>query len=267
MTACRQKKATCEEFVEKFKSKKTTDDCYTPPEIYEIVKRYAIERYGLYGRKIVRPFWPGGDYESYDYQDGCVVIDNPPFSIISKICRDYTERGIDFFLFAPHLTNFSIRNGNHIICGNSITYENGAKIATSFMTSFGECRAETAPKLYGELKEASRVGKNTTLPSFQYPNELLTVNDLEKLCKAGINYGVHEVEHVRILDAQKNIKKSIYGGGLLISHKMADIKRTKLNTEKLKQSPYVFMLSEREQRIVDRLSERENMLEELAYTD
>ena len=48
---------------------------------------------------------------------------------------------------------------------------------------------------------------------------------------------------------------------------MADIKRTKLNTEKLKQSPYVFMLSEREQRIVDRLSERENMLEELAYTD
>ena len=48
---------------------------------------------------------------------------------------------------------------------------------------------------------------------------------------------------------------------------MADIKRAKLNTEKSKQSPYVFTLSEREQRIVDGLSERENMLEELAYTD
>lgn len=27
-----------EGFVEKFKPKKTTDDCYTPPEIYEAVK-------------------------------------------------------------------------------------------------------------------------------------------------------------------------------------------------------------------------------------
>lgn len=30
---------TYEEFVEKFKPKKTTDDCYTPPEIYETVSR------------------------------------------------------------------------------------------------------------------------------------------------------------------------------------------------------------------------------------
>ena len=26
-----------EQFVEKFKPKKTTDDCYTPPEIYEVI--------------------------------------------------------------------------------------------------------------------------------------------------------------------------------------------------------------------------------------
>lgn len=49
-----------EEFVEKFKPKKTTDDCYTPPVVYEAVKSWAINEYGLQGRKIERPFYPGG---------------------------------------------------------------------------------------------------------------------------------------------------------------------------------------------------------------
>ena len=29
-------------FIEKFKPKKTTDDCYTPPNIYETVKTWAL---------------------------------------------------------------------------------------------------------------------------------------------------------------------------------------------------------------------------------
>lgn len=32
-----------EEFVDKFKPKKTTDDCYTPGAIYEVVKDWAIK--------------------------------------------------------------------------------------------------------------------------------------------------------------------------------------------------------------------------------
>lgn len=31
-----------DEFVEKFKPKKTTDDCYTPPEIYEVIKGVGV---------------------------------------------------------------------------------------------------------------------------------------------------------------------------------------------------------------------------------
>ena len=34
-------------FVEKFKPKKTTDDCYTPPMVYEAVKDWACRRYGI----------------------------------------------------------------------------------------------------------------------------------------------------------------------------------------------------------------------------
>lgn len=61
----------CQKFVEKFKPKKTTDDCYTPECIYEAVKKYCVDRYKIDPEKIVRPFWPGGDYEAFDYPDGC----------------------------------------------------------------------------------------------------------------------------------------------------------------------------------------------------
>ena len=79
-----------EEFVEKFKPKKTTDDCYTPEIVYEAIKNWAVNHYKWQGREIVRPFYPGGDYEQYEYPQNCVVIDNPPFSIISKIVKFYT---------------------------------------------------------------------------------------------------------------------------------------------------------------------------------
>ena len=47
-------------FVEKFKPKKTTDDCITPPEIYAVVLDYVRERWGVDADDVVRPFWPGG---------------------------------------------------------------------------------------------------------------------------------------------------------------------------------------------------------------
>lgn len=84
--------AEYEAFVEKFTPKKTTDECYTPALVYEAVRGWAVERYGLQGREIVRPFYPGGDYEHAEYPEGCVVIDNPPFSILSKICAFYQKK-------------------------------------------------------------------------------------------------------------------------------------------------------------------------------
>ena len=89
---------TYEEFVEKFKPKKTTDDCYTPQEVYDCVADWVAEKYGLDRSTFVRPFWPGGDYEMFDYPDGCVVVDNPPFSILSRIVAHYAWKKIKFFL-------------------------------------------------------------------------------------------------------------------------------------------------------------------------
>ena len=109
-----------DEFVEKFKPKKTTDDCYTPPEIYEAIKEWVYLRYGINPEDTVRPFWPGADYKSFDYSEDSIVLDNPPFSILSQICEYYLEHGIRFFLFAPSLTILSSRKTwdkmNHLIC-------------------------------------------------------------------------------------------------------------------------------------------------------
>jgi hypothetical protein len=92
-------------FLDKFEDKKTTDDCYTPTDVMDVVISYVNENYPLTKKKIVRPFFPGGDFESIDYTEDMVVIDNPPFSIISKICRYYLSNGIKFFFILPTLNS------------------------------------------------------------------------------------------------------------------------------------------------------------------
>ena len=94
---------TYDEFVEKFKPKKTTDDCMTPELVYKAVLDFVTEKYGVDRSSVIRPFWPGGDYQSEDYT-GKVVVDNPPFSILKQIVNFFDDRKIPFFLFANGLT-------------------------------------------------------------------------------------------------------------------------------------------------------------------
>jgi hypothetical protein len=120
-----------QKFIDKFKPKKTTDDCYTPANVYDAVLAWVTKEYNLQGRKIIRPFYPGGDYENHDYPVDCVVVDNPPFSILQQIKDFYNENNIDYFLFAPALTLFGGANREKekfIITNSDITYENGAVV-------------------------------------------------------------------------------------------------------------------------------------------
>ena len=48
-----------EGFVEKFNPKKTTDDCYTPPAVYDYVLQYVADHCDIDGMTVVRPFYPG----------------------------------------------------------------------------------------------------------------------------------------------------------------------------------------------------------------
>ena len=222
---------TYEEFVDKFKPKLTTDDCYTPPKIYEAVRDWACAKYGIDPAKIVRPFYPGGDFEAFDYPDDCVVLDNPPFSILSKICGFYLDRRISFFLFAPSLTALGSASTtmrmNHIFCDADIVYENGAKVKTSFVTSFGgDIVAQTAPdlgKTLRRLNDEARHAAAKHLPKYEYPAHVLTAAMMQRYALREIDFEVRRGECVRIagLDSQKENKKSIFGGGLLLSDKKA----------------------------------------------
>ena len=254
------------EFVEKFKPKLTTDDCYTPQIVYGAVADWVAAEYKLNRSQFVRPFYPGGDYEAFDYSGGAVVVDNPPFSILAQIVKYYTAHSIPFFLFAPALTLF--RYGDFctvLACDATITYENGAQVNTSFITNLEphEIRARSAPSLNQVVEATNRANlaeTTRTHPKYVYPKSVITAAQLNKYSLLGIDFSIPRAESVRIsgLDSQKPYKKSIYGCGLLLSEKLTANRekadREKADREKAdREKATVWTLSEREQDIVKRL--------------
>ena len=218
-----------EGFVEKFKPKKTTDDCYTPTEVYEVIRDWACKEYGIDPAMVVRPFYPGGDYESFNYSGGAVVLDNPPFSIISKITAFYLDNGIPFFLFCPSLTAFGgasvCMRCCHILCNANIEYENGAVVRTGFVTSYDEgIVARTAPELgkaiNAKMDELHR-REHAELPKYEYPDNIVTAAMMQRWSKYGVEFSVRADECVRVSKLDANPKKGIYGGGLLLSERAA----------------------------------------------
>lgn len=211
-------------FVEKFEAKKTTDDCYTPPEAYRIALEYVAENVDLKGLEIVRPFYTGGDFEAIDYTEKMIVIDNPPFSIITKICRFYLERGVKFFLFAPHLTAFgSDIDCTHIIAYADITYENGATVKTSFVSNvFGDVKIIGDAGLCAKFEELKNK-KRANLPKYEYPQNVLTVSKVSYCVEHGISLRINkrDTKYCRSLDSQKSHGKALFGSGFLLSEAAA----------------------------------------------
>ena len=243
-------------FVDKFKPKLTTDDCYTPQNIYETIRDWAVEHYGLQGAPVVRPFYPGGDYEHETYPDGCVVIDNPPFSILSQICRFYTERGIRFFLFAPALTLFSIAAGtcNYLPMSCRITYENGADVRTSFVTNLGNWKIETVPELWALVDAVNAQNTNegaAELPSYTYPDCVMTPIRIAPTSRwMALRIPASDASFARALDAQREQGKAIYGASFLLSEKAAAEKAAAEKAAAEKAAAHVWELSDREKAIV-----------------
>lgn len=262
------------EFTEKFKAKLTTDDCYTPVEVYEAVLGWLREKVDLSGANIVRPFWPGGDYEAYDYKEDDVVVDNPPFSILAGILRFYQGRGIRFFLFGPQLTLFSSSSSSltYIPCTCPVEYANGAKVNTGFISNlFGDVLAMSAPDLRKRIIEAQEKRKGSvSLPRYEYPPEVLTSSMLGYLSTHGVEFTVmrDEVSPVLLsaLASQRAVGKAIYGKGWLISEKKAAEKKAaerkaaerKAAGKKAAGKVIVWELSDVEREAVRRIDKKEN---------
>ena len=257
-------------FVDKFKPKKTTDDCYTPPDVFDAVVKWVCKEYDITEEQIVRPFWPGGDYERYPYKETDVVLDNPPFSIITQIVKFYLAHDIKFFLFAPHLTNLTIGTDNvcHVIENVKVTYENGAVVNTSFVTNLDDHLIIASPELYNAIKEANdkRENKAPPLPVYDYPPEVVTATMIGWIVEKGVPYKLSKSDaiHIRALDHQRNHNKSIFGSGFLLSEKAAAEKAAaeKAAAEKAKLGILdhkTWLLSEAEKELVRQLNMRSEL--------
>ena len=213
-----------EGFTEKFKPKKTTDDCYTPPAIYEAVLGWLkSQEYISDDTEIIRPFYPGNDYQAFDYSDGCVVVDNPPFSIYAQIVRWFIANGVKFFLFGPQLT-LKVMGADvcYLPVDATITYENGAVVATGFVTNLIKgVRMWTAPTLHRALKLASPPKK--ILPKHTYPLNLITCATFGKISGREVDFKVmaEDCREIRRVESLARVKKSLFGGGWLLSTRAA----------------------------------------------
>lgn len=254
-----------EEFVNKFKRKKTTDDCFTPPIIYDAVKDFVVAEYKLQGRPIVRPFYPGGGFENCEYPDDCVVIDNPPFSILKKIKDFYNKKRINFFLFAPSLTIFSSNEDGvcYYITNTQIEFENKAIVNTGFVTNLEkDYKIIVCPKLAKIIDKANKKNKRI-MAKYQYPKNVIRSSMFSRtlINNQTIKIKPNEIYFIRRLDQQKQYNKNIYGAGFLTTDKIADkIKGTikDIPIKDITENTETWELSDREKAIIDRLNKSSN---------
>lgn len=245
---------TYDMFVAKFEVKKTTDDCYTPENIYNVVRDWVCNKYNVDKNKIVRPFYPGGDYQNFDYPADCVVVDNPPFSIYSQILRWYEAHNVRFFLFAPTLTLISpkTRKTTFIAAGVSVIYANGANVDTSFATNLDDPRValKSEHKLFKILdleNEKNKKKGRKSIRKLKYPEAVFTATKCKWMSSHGIDFSVKR-EDCCFIKKLDNDSKNIFGYGLLLSERA-----TKERVEKERMGKAlmenVITLSEREKEI------------------
>lgn len=251
-------------FVDKFKRKKTTDDCYTPEPLYNAVRDWCVKKFGLQYAPIVRPFFPGGDYKNFDYPDDCVVIDNPPFSIFSEIVRFYDARGIRYMIFGPHLTIAQMSGfiATAILCNYAVTYDNGAIVQTSFVTNMMPgVLFHYDSDLYAAIKSANEEikskikKKNDTL---MLPDNIVSPARLGKYCGSSQSWSIRhdQARSVKKVAMEKDgivVEKHIFGGGYIITDEATDmlrLERERLERERLERKRLKRERLEREWRVV-----------------
>ena len=219
---------TYEEFIQKFKAKKTTDECYTPKVIYEVIKDFVVSEYGVNADDFIRPFYPTGDYKRENYQ-GKIVVDNPPFSIMSEIIRFYAKYGIKYFLFCSCLTAplralYETR-GKYLNIGASIIYENGAKVRTSFCTNLGDddIFIKNYPKLKADIEKANENGKKKKqITKLEHHENIITPALIIDIAVTDFEVKFNECEYFQS-EKIKNHKK-IFGVSFLVSDEVAKAK-------------------------------------------
>ena len=193
--------------------------------MYNAVRDWTVQHYHLQGRPIVRPFYPGGDFEHYNYPPDCVVIDNPPFSIYAKIVRFYLEKSIDFLLFAPTLTLVvaGVQHVCYLTTSTQVIYENGARVNTSFVTNLEKNKVIwTAPELARAVAESAKRYKaeqpKKKVRKIALPDNVITPARLGVIAKRYIDFSVDANNAIQI---RKIGNYQLFGCGFVLSPKAA----------------------------------------------
>lgn len=193
---------THEEFLAKFKPKKGSDECYTPTNVFECVYTYVREFFPQFNNmENLRPFRPDGNFLHEDYTNK-IVIDNPPFSILSSIINFYQKNNIKFWLFAPTLTIMGYYGiCDIVITKSAITYTNGALVNTSFLTNmFEDNRIELNGVLFERINSLQKkktlknkypfILSGARLQKWVKPNNILTIFQKDTLPVLSSKYKV-----------------------------------------------------------------------------
>ncbi len=217
------------DFVKKFGRKKTTDDCFTPEPVYNVVKNWFAQALWdtrsemLLNYNIVRPFYPNADYLTYNYKSNDIVLDNPPFSIYSKIVRNFMRMGVNFFLFAPALSLFVPDSGaNYVITGANLIYENGARVRTSFVTNMLPYKILIARGLKLAIQNAQSSQSDTYRPDM--PARYWSSAQLLKFCN-NENFNFKPINAAESFIKYDKRNKKIFGAAIQIGETDDDILR------------------------------------------
>jgi len=125
---------------------------------------------------------------------------------------------------------------------------------------------KTEPELAKRLKvvnDTLRKEQRRELPRYIYPYYVASAALAQRYAKYGVDYAIRKEDAIFIgaLDAQRDVGKSIFGSGLLLSERAASERAAaeRAAAERAaaeRAAAHVWELSEREQRLVEMLSKR-----------
>lgn len=110
-----------------------------------------------------------------------------------------------------------MRAGSTLIaCGSSVTYENGARVNTSFVTNMlGDCLCCSAPELYRALDTAEKqMWPLKKLRKLSFPDNVLRTYSLTTMSKAGIDFRIGKDEGCVV---SKACQFKEFGASILLS--------------------------------------------------
>lgn len=233
-------------WLEKFDNKYTTDECFTPPNIYNAVVDYCKSHYKINNLEIIRPFYPNGDYKKENYENK-IVIDNPPFSILKSIVDFYTSNSIPFFLFCDaRYANQYIKNKDVcvIVTQVGVIYENGVNVSTSFITNLEQGTAiKVDGVLYNKLKAIQKTKEG--MQKVKYPKNVFSCPLLGPIAKQGIIFEIknNELQYISNLNGRR-----LYGGGFIttdeVSERIIKKRKEEYEREELTEEKYIKIVEE-----------------------